>query len=120
MTSSPSCLPIAERVSALIGNIWTPSPMAMNDARNGCPSMVPRTLTRPRVPKYSADSGHTTYVQPPFVGFVRSVAVNCLSNALMPHTVETCFVRWGRVEDRAEPAPNTVTNGTAPDPTAVR
>lgn len=27
----------------------------MKELRNGCPSMVPRTLTSPRVPKNSAD-----------------------------------------------------------------
>ena len=32
--------------------------------------MVPRTFTRPRVPKNSAERGQTTYVQPPAAGLV--------------------------------------------------
>jgi hypothetical protein len=32
----------------------------MNELANGCPSIVPRTLTRPRVPKNSADPGICT------------------------------------------------------------
>jgi hypothetical protein len=40
----------------------------MNELRNGSPSIVPRTSTSPRVPKYSTDSGQTRYVQPPFAG----------------------------------------------------
>jgi hypothetical protein len=40
--------------------LCVPSPRAMNEPRNGCPSIVPRTLTRPRVPKYSAEPGICT------------------------------------------------------------
>src|SRR5688572_8848099 len=53
----------------------------MNELRNGWPSMVPATLTRPRVPKNSTESGITTYVQPPGLGLLTSVAVNCRSSA---------------------------------------
>ena len=60
MTVSPSPLPIALRTSAFTGSLWVPSPSAMKELRNGWPSTVPRTLTRPRVPKNSADCGHTT------------------------------------------------------------
>ena len=58
VTESPACLPMARRMSARTGSLWVPSPKAMNELRNGWPSMVPRTLTRPRVPKNSADCGH--------------------------------------------------------------
>ncbi len=34
-TVSPACLAIALRTSALIGSLWVPSPMAMNELRNG-------------------------------------------------------------------------------------
>jgi hypothetical protein len=51
----------------------------MNELRNGCPSMVPLTFTSPRVPKYSADPGHTTYVQPPGLGLFCRSAVNSSS-----------------------------------------
>src|SRR5262249_10808551 len=55
------------------------SPKAMNELRNGWPSTVPRTLIKPRVPKNAAESGITTYVQPPFAGDFCSFALNCLS-----------------------------------------
>ena len=55
------------------------SPSAMKELRNATPSIVPRTLTSPRVPKYSADPGIIRYVQPPLAGLRCSVAVNCLS-----------------------------------------
>src|SRR5512139_2569057 len=71
---------MALRTSADTGSLCLPSPRAMNELRNAWPAMVPRTLTRPRVPKNSADSGQTTYVQPPLFGLFCSVAVNCLSN----------------------------------------
>src|SRR4051794_41162463 len=48
----------------------------MKELRNGCPSTVPATFTSPRVPKYSADPGITTYVHPPFDGLFCIVAVN--------------------------------------------
>src|SRR2546421_4657088 len=51
----------------------------MNEPRNGWPSTVPVTLTSPRVPKNSAEPGHTTYVCPPLAGLFTSVAVNSLS-----------------------------------------
>ena len=41
------------------GSLCRPSPSAMNELWNGSPSTVPRTFTSPRVPKNSADSGHT-------------------------------------------------------------
>src|ERR1700719_3368529 len=68
MTVSPSCLPMRFRRSDLTGSLWVPSPRGMYELRNGWPSMVPRTLTRPRVPKNAAESGITTYVQPPLAG----------------------------------------------------
>ncbi|GFJ88821.1 hypothetical protein Prum_024630 [Phytohabitans rumicis] len=46
----------------------------------------PRILTSPRVPKNSADSGQTTYVQPPLFGLFSSVAVNTLSMEITPLT----------------------------------
>ena len=60
MTSSPSSLPIARRSDAFTGSLCVPSPSAMNELVNATPSTVPRTFTRPRVPKNSADPGHTT------------------------------------------------------------
>jgi hypothetical protein len=50
LTVSPASLPIALRRSALTGSLWVPSPNAMNELRKGCPSIVPRTFTSPRVP----------------------------------------------------------------------
>src|ERR1035441_8695714 len=52
----------------------------MNELWNGTPSMVPRTLTRPRVPKNSTDGGQTTYVQPPLLGLFCNLAVKRLFN----------------------------------------
>ncbi len=60
VTSSPSPFPIALRTSAFTGSLWVPSPRAMKELWKGWPSMVPRTLTRPWVPKKAADSGQTT------------------------------------------------------------
>src|ERR1700676_648906 len=60
-----------------MGSLWVPSPSAMNELANGWPSTVPRTLTRPRVPKKAAESGITTYVQPPLLSLFCSFAVNC-------------------------------------------
>ena len=60
VTVSPACLPIAVRTSARTGSLCVPSPSAMNELSNGCPSTLPRTFTRPRVPKNSADPGICT------------------------------------------------------------
>ena len=60
MTLSPADLPNFLRSSALMGNLWVPSPRAMNELWNGRPSTVPLTLTKPLVPKYSADPSITT------------------------------------------------------------
>ena len=35
VTGSPACFAITLRTSALIGNLWVPSPSAMNELRNG-------------------------------------------------------------------------------------
>jgi len=51
VTVSPACFAIALRTSALMGSLCRPSPKAMNELRSGCPSTVPLTLTRARVPK---------------------------------------------------------------------
>ena len=45
MTVSPASLPIAFRVPAFTGNLWRPSPRAMNALSNGSSSTVPRTFT---------------------------------------------------------------------------
>src|SRR4029077_13937979 len=74
----PACLPMTLRISALTGSLWVPSPRAMNELWNGWPSMVPRTLTRPLVPKNCTDSGQTRYVQPPLASLCTRVAVNSL------------------------------------------
>ncbi len=60
VTVSPCCLSTSRRSAVFIGSLWRPSPSAMNELWNATPSTVPRTFTRPRVPKYAADSGHTT------------------------------------------------------------
>jgi hypothetical protein len=60
VTVSPTPLPSVRRTSALTGSLCVPSPSAMNELWNGWPSMVPRTFTRPRVPKYSAEPGICT------------------------------------------------------------
>ena len=53
-------LPMTLRNSALTGSLWVPSPSAMNELRNGCPSTAPVTRTKPRVPKNSAVQSVTT------------------------------------------------------------
>jgi hypothetical protein len=50
-TVLPASFPIARRISSLTGSMCLPSPMAMNELWKGCPSIVPVTLTKPRVPK---------------------------------------------------------------------
>lgn len=60
VTVFPTSFPIAFRTSAFTGSLCVPSPIAMNELRNGCPSIVPRTLTSPRVPKNFADPRMTT------------------------------------------------------------
>ena len=52
----------------------------MKELRNETLFTVPRTLTSPRVPKKLTDSGHTTYVQPPFAGLFSSFALNTRSS----------------------------------------
>jgi hypothetical protein len=69
-------LPIALRTAAFTGSLCVPSPSAMNALSNGAPSMVPRTFTRPRVPKNSAESCICTYVHAPFAVPLRSTAEN--------------------------------------------
>jgi hypothetical protein len=54
---------------------------AMNELWNGCPSTVPATLTRPRVPKNSAVQLVTTNVQPPRAALFCRRAVKVLSTA---------------------------------------
>src|SRR5258707_15786271 len=50
------------------GSLCVPAPRAMNELRNGRPSMALRTLTVPRVLKNADESGMTAYVQPPVAG----------------------------------------------------
>src|SRR5436190_6774162 len=71
-------------MSSFTGSLWFPSPMAMKELWKGSPSIVPRTLTRPRVPKNSADFGQITYVWPPFAGLFRSFAVKRMFRVLGP------------------------------------
>lgn len=56
----PGPSPMRRCRSALMGNLWVPSPRAMKELWNFWPITLPRTLTSPRVPKYSADPGITT------------------------------------------------------------
>src|SRR5438067_1633925 len=74
-----------------MGSLWRPSPSAMKELRKGTPSTVPRTFTSPRVPKNRAESGHTTYVQPPLLGLFSSDAVNSTSSVLIRVSVP-CFI----------------------------
>src|ERR1700676_2139447 len=76
VTVSPTFFPIACRTSALTGSLCLPLPRAINELRNGWPSIFPLTLTRPRVPKNLTESGQTTKVQPPFLELFCSLAVN--------------------------------------------
>ena len=78
MTVSPVSLPINFRRLAFIGSLCVPSPRAMKEPRNGWPSTTPRIFTRPRVPKNAAESGMTTYVQPPLEGDFWSFVLNRL------------------------------------------
>src|ERR1700704_4177471 len=74
-----------------MGSLWVPSPSAMNELANGWPSTVPRTLTRPRVPKKAAESGMITYVQPPLLSFFCSFAVNCRFRGSFRSLIEIPF-----------------------------
>ena len=65
VTSSPVPLWIAARVAVVTASLCLPSPRAMKAPRKGWPSTDPATLTRPRVPKYSALQSVTRWVQPP-------------------------------------------------------
>jgi hypothetical protein len=73
---------------------------AMNELRNGWPSMVPRTLTRPRVLKNAAESGIITYVQPPLAGdFCRGAWKRLFKG---PETFAICFLPMILVNQRRE------------------
>jgi len=61
-----------------MGSLCVPSPKAMKELRKGWPSIVPLTFTSPRVAKKVAESGITTYVQPPLAGDFTSLALNRL------------------------------------------
>ena len=88
MTSSPSVLPMAVRMTDAIGSLCVPSPRAMKALRNGTPSIVPETVTSPRVPNTVAESGSFTQVQVS-PGLTRPiVAVNVMSSG--PTVVEVC------------------------------
>src|ERR1700684_584571 len=88
LTVSPTFLPIASRISAFMGSLCVPLPSAMKELRNSWPSTLPRTLTRPRVPKNSTDSGQITNVQPPFFGLFCSFAVNDFFSAGMTCSID--------------------------------
>src|SRR5258708_38686087 len=83
VTLSPTSLAMPARSSALIGNLCVPLPTAMNELLNGRPSTVPLTFTSPRVLKYCAEPGMTTYVHPPLLGLRCNFAVNVLLRVLM-------------------------------------
>ena len=70
--------------AAFTGSICCPSPMAINEARNACPSIFPRTFTSPRVPKNFTDSGHIKYVHPPLFLLFCNLAVNFFFTILLP------------------------------------
>src|SRR5688500_8389653 len=72
----------------------------MNELRNGTPSTVPRTFTRPRVPKNAAESGITTYVHPPLFGDFSRVAVNRLRNVVIVTTSDDLDAEAGRNSSR--------------------
>jgi hypothetical protein len=65
----------------------------MNELSNGRPSTVPRTFTSPRVPKNSAELGHTTYVQPPVAGLFRRVSSNS-ARILCSVAMELRLLAW--------------------------
>src|ERR1700733_3594113 len=68
--------------------------------------MVPRTLTRPLVPKNSTDSGQIRYVQPPFSSLRTKVAVNSLFMRWPPCVLraQSAVTRfYGKPAARAEP-----------------
>src|SRR6266702_4890550 len=85
VTLSPAFLAMLARSSALMGNLCVPLPRAMNELLNGRPSTVPLTFTSPRVLKYCAEPGMTTYVHPPLLGLRCNFAVNVLLRVLMVH-----------------------------------
>src|SRR6266478_8808055 len=59
-TVSPTSFPIARRISTFTGSMCLPSPIAINELLKGRPSIVPLTLTKPRVPKNLTEFGQTT------------------------------------------------------------
>jgi hypothetical protein len=65
VTVSPAVLPMRVWRALLIGSLWVPSPSAMNDVWNSWSSMVPLTLTSPRVPKKAAVQSVMTQVHAP-------------------------------------------------------
>jgi hypothetical protein len=83
VTIWPVCVPISVRTSAGPASLWVPFPRAMNESWNGRRSMLPRIFTRPRLPTYSAEPGLTRYVQPPWCGLLRGMAVKALSRAVI-------------------------------------
>src|SRR5579872_7426219 len=80
VTVSPTSLPIARRTSAFTGSLCLPSPRAINELRKGCPSILPLTFTKPRVPKNLTEFGQITYVQPPLAELFCNLAENFLSS----------------------------------------
>src|SRR5690242_11888708 len=67
--------------------------------------MVPRTLTRPLVPKNRTDSGQTRYIQPPLASLCTRVAVNslfiCASMQVRPRAGADSSVRYSSVLGQA-------------------
>jgi hypothetical protein len=55
---------MARSVAAFTGSLCIPFPKAIKELWKGTPSTVPRTFTKPRVPKNSTEPGQTTYVHP--------------------------------------------------------
>jgi hypothetical protein len=55
----------------------------MKELRRGRPSTVPRTLTRPFVPKKLTDAGQTTYVHPPLAELLCNFARNSTPESLI-------------------------------------
>src|SRR5580698_3480336 len=111
LTVSPTFLPIASRISAFMGSLCVPLPSAMKELRNSWPSTLPRTLTRPRVPKNSADSGQITKVQPPFFGLFCSLAVNDFFSGAMTRSVYRDLRALGGGAEFGEPRCESVRQG---------
>ena len=70
---------MARSVAAFTRGVYASHfPKPVKELWKGTPSTVPRTFTKPRVPKNSTEPGQTTYAHPPGLPLFSKVAVKRL------------------------------------------